>query len=153
MTLSIPSVIISCTFHFFPAFCFLLGDSSVIIKSILYDSVSKNSLRNRQTVKPSLLIRMPKWRGTVSVLSAEWKTWLYCKIVCKFAFFSLLLFITNLVRQLVHHTLWKMSWEDSTPAIEKIVPCSSSDYICKLLRTDQSTDWRVTKLYDLKVVI
>ena len=51
---SIPSVIISCTFRFFPAFCFLPGDSSVIIKSILYDSVSKNSLRNRHTVKPSV---------------------------------------------------------------------------------------------------
>ena len=49
----IPSVI-SCTFSFFPAFCFLPGDSSVIIKSILYNSVSKNSLRNRHTVKPCL---------------------------------------------------------------------------------------------------
>ena len=47
----IPSVI-SCTFLSFPAFCFLPGDSSVNIKSILYNSVSKNSLRNRHTVKP-----------------------------------------------------------------------------------------------------
>ena len=47
----IPSVI-SCTFRFFSAFCFLPGDSSVIIKSILYNSLSKNSLRNRHTVKP-----------------------------------------------------------------------------------------------------
>ena len=57
MTFSIPSVI-SCTFHFFPAFCFLPGNSPVIIKLILFGSVSKNSLRNRHTVKPLQNVRI-----------------------------------------------------------------------------------------------
>ena len=68
MTFSIPSVI-SYTFRFFPAFCFLPGNSSVIIKLILFGSVSKNSLRNRHTVK-----RKPKRHGKVSVLCVELKT-------------------------------------------------------------------------------
>ena len=72
MTFSIPSVIISCTFRFFPAFCFLLGDSSVIIKSILYDSVSKNSLRNRHTVKPSVNTdKKATWQSVLIVPGME----------------------------------------------------------------------------------
>ena len=89
MTFSIPSVIISCTFRFFPAFCFLLGDSSVIIKSILYDSVSKNSLRNRHTVKPSV---NTDTKATCPYCTRNGKPWLiYCKMLYKFKFFFLII--------------------------------------------------------------
>ena len=87
-----PSVIISCTFRFFPAFCFPRGDSSVIIKSILYDSVSKNSLRNRHIYSEALLIQTD--RSDLPPKSPHCarngKTWLiYCKMVYKFVFFLL----------------------------------------------------------------
>ena len=83
MTFSIPSVIISCTFRFFPAFCFLPGDSSIIIKTILYDSVSKtkNSLRKRQTVKHCMLIHKSD-KAKCPYCARNGKPWLkYCTIV------------------------------------------------------------------------